>query len=76
MISHNPNERPDAAKINSWVKSHITKLPNDPDVSPQGQDFFGGRSVSSPGEIVVFEEDRSASRKKEKLRFFKTQSVM
>lgn len=81
MISHNPNVRPDAAKINGWVKNHILTLPtnNDSPVTSRDGDYFSERSLSSPAKIVnIGTEDHISSsvKKKGKHKFFKTQSVM
>lgn len=80
MISHNPNERPDATKINSWVKEHILNMSTGlADTSPKSRgsgDHFTERSVSSPAEIASTVIDKnSLAKKKEKFKFYKTQSV-
>ncbi len=81
MISHNPNVRPDAAKINGWVKNHILNLPsmNHSPIPARDVDYFSERSLSSPAKIVNIgteEHVNSSAKKKGKHKFFKTQSVM
>lgn len=83
MISHNPNVRPDAAKINGWVKNHILTLPSKDDspITARDGDYFSERSLSSPAKIVNISNDNeelinSSAKKQGKHKFFKTQSVM
>ncbi|CAL8122921.1 unnamed protein product [Orchesella dallaii] len=75
MISHDPNERPDAGRVNAWVKTHILKVPGTSIPRIGGSEPLVGRSISSPAEILRVDKSNSPDRKKLKLRFFKTQSV-
>src|SRR5882757_8889892 len=60
MISHTPNERPDANSISGWVNEHqkaLSSESNDVDMSSKGTTH---RSNSSPSQMSLYRSDSAA----------------